>query len=128
MALHLREIIASGAFALIAGAILWPPTSEFVYWTVFDSIGDAVILLVVVASIVAGFVFGALSAVSPRSFAVGGTLAYLSGMGAIEVVLTPDSPVHFLLYGSILIGMGGGVVGAAAALGASLTARTLLER
>ena len=81
MALHSREILISGTFALVAGAILWPPASELVYWSVFDGIGDAVILLVIGASVVVGSVFGALTAVSPRSFAVGGTLAYLVGMG-----------------------------------------------
>jgi hypothetical protein len=110
MALHPREILYSAAFALAAGAILWPPTPELVYWGTFDVIGDTVILLVLGASVAVGFVFGALTAVSPRSFAVGGTVAYLIGMATIEVALTPDSPVHFLLYGAILIGQCLGVV------------------
>lgn len=110
MALHPREICYSAAFALAAGAILWPPTPELVYWGAFDVIGDAVILFVLGASVAVGLVFGTLTAVSPRPFAVGGTIAYLIGMAGIEAVLTPDSPVHFLLYGAILIGQCLGVV------------------
>jgi len=105
-----REVIFSVVFALVAGAIIWPPASELLYWTVFDVIGDLILLLVLGTSVAVGFVFGTLTAVSPRSFAVGGTLAYLIGMSAIEVAITPDSPVHLLLYGSILITMVVGVV------------------
>ena len=110
MALRPREVLYSVVFALVAGAILWPPASELLYWDIFDAIGDAVILVILGTSVAVGFVFAALTTVSPQSFAVGGTLAYLIGMGAIEAVLTPESPVHFLLYGSILIGMCAGVV------------------
>ena len=105
MTLHPRDILRSAVFALVAGAILWPPASELVYWTAVAALGDAVILLVLGASVAVGFVFGVLTTVSPRSFAVGGTLTYLIGMSAFEITLTPDSPVHFLLYGVILIGM-----------------------
>lgn len=110
--------------------ILWPPVSELLYWSVFDGIGDAVILPVLVLSVAIGAGFGAFTSTSPRSFAVGGTLAYLIGMGGIEVVLTPDSPVHFLLYGVILISMGSGVLVAAVAeraIGASTTSENSPE-
>jgi hypothetical protein len=120
MALHPREILSSAVFALVAGAILWPPASELVYWDVFAAMGDAVVLLVLVGSVAVGFVFGALTGVSRRSFAVGGTLAYLIGMAGIEVALTTDSPVHFLLYGAILIGLCLGVVVAKAEPGNSI--------
>lgn len=127
MVLRPREILYSAAFALVAGAILWPPASELVYWDAFDAFGDAVILLVLVGSVALGFVFGALTRVSPRSFAVGGTLAYLIGMAGIEVTLTTDSPVHFLLYGAILIGLCLGVVVAKIGPGNSLPARNSSE-
>jgi hypothetical protein len=117
MALRPREVLYSVVFALVAGTILWPPASELVYWDVFDAIGDAVILVVLGTSVAVGFVFAVFTTVSPQSFAVGGTLAYLIGMGAIEVALTPESPVHFLLYGIILIGMCVGVLVAEVGLG-----------
>lgn len=110
MVLTPRAILRDAVFALVAGVVLWPPVSELLYWSVFDRIGDAVILLVLAASVAVGAGFGAFTTVSPRSFAVGGTLAYLVGMGVIEAVLTPDSPVHFLLYGVILVGMETGVI------------------
>lgn len=110
MALHPTAILRSAVFTLVAGVILWPPVSELQYWSIFDRFGDAVILLVLAVSVAVGVGFGALTKVSPRSFAVGGMLAYLLGMGGIETVLAPDSPVHFLLYGIILLGMAAGVV------------------
>jgi hypothetical protein len=110
MALHRRDILSSAAFVLVAGAILWPPAPELLYWNLFAAIGDCVLLLVFGASVAVGSVFGAVTTVSLRSFVVGGTLAYLGGMAGLEVALTPESPVHFLLYGVILLGMCIGVV------------------
>lgn len=110
MVLSTRAILRDTAFALVAGVVLWPPVSELLYWSVFESIGDAVVLLVLAASVAVGAGFCAVTTVSPRSFAVGGTTAYLVGMGLIQGVLTPDSPVHFLLYGVILVGMETGVI------------------
>lgn len=110
MVLTPRAILRDAVFALVASVVLWPPVSELLYWSVFESIGDAVILLVLAASVAVGAGFGAFSTASPQSFAVGGTLAYLVVMGVIEAVLTPDSPVHFLLYGVILVGMETGVI------------------
>ncbi len=79
-------------------------------WSIFDWLGDAVILPVLAASVTVGAGFGALTTFSPHSFERAGSLGYLVGMGGIEVFLTSESPVHFLLYGSILIGMGIGVL------------------
>lgn len=110
MALTPREILSSATFTLVAGTILWPPASELIYWSIFDVLGDAVILLVLGASGAIGFGFGTFTTVSPCSFALGGTLGYLIGMGGIEVASSPESPVHFLLYGSLLAAMHIGVV------------------
>lgn len=110
MVLNLRAILRDAVFAFVAGVVLWPPVSELLYWSIFDNVGDAVILLVLVASVAVGAGYGAFTTVTPQSFAVGGTLSYLIGMGGIEAVLTPDSPVHFLLYGVILVGMETGVL------------------
>lgn len=122
MALRARTILYSGVFAFGAGMVLWPPASELVYWDVFDPIvGEAVILLVLGASVAVGVGLGAFTPVGSRSFAVGGTIAYLLGMGAIGVVLTPDSPVHVLVYGSILIGLEIGILVTARGTGISAT-------
>ncbi len=110
MALRPREIFRSAAFTLAAGAILWPPVPELLYWSIFEGVGDAVILLVLGASVAVGGGFGALTTISPRSFVVGGALAYLIGMGGIEALLTPESPVHLFLYGVVLVGLGAGFV------------------
>lgn len=110
-----RAILRDVVFAVVAGVVLWPPVPELLYWSIFEPIGDAVILLVLVASVAVGVGFGASTSVTPQSFAVGGTLGYLGGMGGIEALLTPDSPVHFLLYGVILIGMETGVLAVAVA-------------
>lgn len=105
MAPHLGDVLRSAGIALVAGVVLWPPVSDLLYWSVFEGIGDAVILLVFAASVAAGTGIGTRTGVHPRSFAVGGTLAYVMVMGVWWAVCTFDSPVHLLVYGVILIGL-----------------------
>jgi hypothetical protein len=93
------EVAVGAAFALLAGALLWPPGA--VYWTaVADRIGD-VATLVVVATLAAalGAGFARATGIGTRRFAVGSALAYLVGMVGIELARSPDSPVHLLWYG-----------------------------
>lgn len=109
MTLRPRPVLRSAVFALVAGVILWPPVPELLYWSAFDWLGDAVVVPVLAASVAVGAGFGALTAISWRSFAVGGTLAYLLGMVGVQAVLAPEGPVHLLLYGTVLIGVVAGV-------------------
>jgi len=115
VSLHPREILASALFALVAGAVVWPPVEELLYWTALAPLGDAVVVPVVLASVLLGAGFARRWPVAPRSFAIGATGAYLLAMGVVEWVLIPDSPVHFVLYSAILIGLAVGV-GAVAAM------------
>lgn len=55
-----------------------------------------------------GFVFVYLTTVQIRPFVVGTVLGYLRGMIAIGTFLTPDSPVHLVLYGGLLLAIGSG--------------------
>lgn len=115
MSLDLREIVASALFALVAGAVVWPPVEELLYWTALASLGDAVVVPIALASALLGAGFARRFPVAPRSFAIGATGAYLLAIGVVEWVLVPNSPVHFVLYSAILIGLAVGV-GAAAAM------------
>lgn len=108
-------MLLSGLFALLAGAVVWPPVEGLLYWTAFDALGDAVILPVLLVSALLGAGFAYLTPIEPRSFAIGATGAYLLGMGIVRVGLAPDSPVHFVLYSVVLIGLAIGV-GAVAAM------------
>jgi hypothetical protein len=109
MSLHSREIAASALFALVAGAAVWPPVEGLLYWTALGALGDAVLVPVGLLAALLGAGFARTIPVAPRSFALGATGAYLVGMGVVEWWLGPDSPVHLLLYGVVLIGLAVGV-------------------
>lgn len=111
-----REIGASAAVALLAGALVWPPVEGLRYWTRLEPIGDAVVIPVAVVSVLLGAGFARFVPVAPRSFAVGATGAYLGAMGAIALT-GPESPVHLVLYGIVLLGLIVGVGGVAALRG-----------
>lgn len=98
MALTAKRIAVSWVFALAAGTLLWPPGA--VYWERLAAvIGDGPTLVVVaVIAIGLGAMFAWTTAIGVTSFAIGSMIAYITGMVAIEVVLSPDSPVHFILY------------------------------
>jgi hypothetical protein len=103
----LRSVTASAAFALLAGAALWPPRA--VYWTRLAAVvGDAVTLaLVGLLDLALGAAFAWVAGVAVRPFAVGVAVAYAVGMVAIDLLLAPDSPVHLVWYaalGACLVG------------------------
>lgn len=104
----LRDVALSWIFVLLAGWTLWPPRA--VYWqSLAKYVGDPLTLLIVgILAIGFGFAFERLTAFQAMAFIIGAGLAYLSGMIAIETVLAPDSPVHLILYGGLLLGIGGG--------------------
>jgi hypothetical protein len=105
-----REIVASGAFALLSGTVLWPPGA--VYWTAVAAVvGDSVTLgIVLLLAVGLGVVFGRLTRVRVRRFLAGGVVAYAVGMAAIEVGSAPTSPAHLVWYGGVLACLVGGTV------------------
>jgi len=105
----LRQIAASALFALLAGAVVWPPVEGLLYWTVLGALGDAVVVPVFLVSAALGAGFARLYPVEPRAFTMGATGAYLLAAGVIRWWLAPDSPVHLVLYSVILIGLAVGV-------------------
>lgn len=98
----IAEVAVATAAVLVAGFGLWPPGA--VYWTrVADVVGEGPTLLVVFALAVGlGAWFARTSSFAVRHVIAGGLLAYVLGMGAIEVLLAPDSPVHLIGYGVLL--------------------------
>ncbi|WP_135822140.1 hypothetical protein [Halostella litorea] len=98
-----NEVVTAVLVALAAGYVLWPP--GHVYWTeVADAVGEPATLAAV--ALLAGAVGGAVAAstgAAPASLALGGGIAYVVGMALIETLVTPDSPVHFVLYAALLV-------------------------
>lgn len=104
-----RQIAASALFALLAGAVVWPPVEGLLYWAALEPIGDAVVVPVLLVSAALGAGFARLYPVEPRAFTMGATGAYLLAMGVVRWWLAPDSPVHLVLYSVVLIGLAVGV-------------------
>ena len=112
----IRDAGRAAVFALVAGAALWPPGA--VYWEALAAVaGDAVTVGVVAAlAVFLGATFGHATGITTLRVAAGGTVAYVAGMAAIELVLRPDSPAHYLLYAGVLACLVAGVaLGRAAA-------------
>lgn len=108
---RLAEVVASALAFLLAGYALWPPGD--VYWTsVAARIGDAATMAVVLALAAGvGAGVGTVSDVDFEHLAVGGGIAYAVGMAVVEIATSPDSPVHLILYGGLLVCMLLGAVG-----------------
>lgn len=96
-------VLASAGLAFALGVALWPPGN--VYWTRIAAVLGESLTLALVALLAAGG--GAVAAVRfavPISELVaGGVIAYAVGTVLLEAVITADSPVHFLLYGGLLL-------------------------
>lgn len=109
----LKEIVFSGIFAFVTGFVLWPPRDN--YWMIVDERlsgdwGMVIIIIVLLLSIIFGFIFGKVTDVRLFNFISGGVIMYLIGMWLIEIEIDPISPVHLLLYGLLLATLAGGVV------------------
>lgn len=100
----------SAGFVFIAGFSLWPPGA--VYWEALSAVVGPVMTLAIVIGFAAvlGGTFAWATDVDVLSFVLGGLVAYAGWMVAIELTMTPDSPVHFILYGLLLICMTAGAV------------------
>ncbi|PCR90797.1 hypothetical protein [Natrinema ejinorense] len=96
-------VLVCSLLAFVVGYALWPP--RHVYWEgVARVIGEPLTLaLVGLLAVGVGLVAGGLLEFSIVEFVAGGVIAYAAGMALIEYVLTTDSPVHFLLYGVLLL-------------------------
>lgn len=99
-------LIRGGASAIavfVAGLALWPPRS--VYWeNVAAVVGGGItvgIVLTCAVGLGAVIVWGIERRI--RIFALGGGLAYVGWMLVIEATMVPESPVHFLWYGLLLL-------------------------
>lgn len=100
---RIAEVLVAAAFVLVVGGVLWPP--EAVYWTRLEPVVGETVTLGIVGGLALGVGawFARTTALSVVHLVLGGVVAYLVGMGAIEVLLQPDdSPVHLLLYGGLL--------------------------
>ena len=105
----LRTVAASAAFVFLAELVLWPPRA--VYWTRLAAVvGDGFTLVFVgLVALSLGVVFAWITGVAVQPFALGAFAAYVVGMIAIEVVLTPNSPVHLVWYAALSTCLVGGV-------------------
>lgn len=107
MTSRLREIGVSMLLLFGAGFVLWPPHDVgWQWWTALPEPArtDAVVLaLLTVPAGAVGIAATALGDVRPSNLAIGGVLAYAVGMTLIRLSLSPESPVHLLLYGYILV-------------------------
>ncbi|AGB32257.1 hypothetical protein Natpe_2441 [Natrinema pellirubrum DSM 15624] len=96
-------VLTSAVLAFAVGYVLWPP--GYVYWTrVADVLGEPLTLaLVALLAAVGGAVATLRLAVPLADLVAGSVLAYAVGMALLESVITADSPVHFLLYGGLVL-------------------------
>lgn len=103
----LFDIIISGILILIAGLLLWPPVTELLYWDIVADVitGTVAVLVVFTLCIAFGVIIRKTTSIHPLYFAVGGLFAYLVGMNRIDVILEPESPVHWILYGVMFLSM-----------------------
>ncbi|WP_247008258.1 hypothetical protein [Halorientalis litorea] len=111
-----RDVAASAVFVAVAGTVVWPPVEAYLVWSrlpALAGLGDAVVLPVVLVAVALGAAFGRVTGIGPRPFAAGTVVAYVAGMVALELLLSPASPVHLLLYGVLAVGFGAGVAGVA---------------
>ncbi|MFT4946823.1 MAG: hypothetical protein ACI8TL_001060 [Natronomonas sp.] len=102
MARSVKDVLLSWGLVFVAGAVLWPPRA--VYWEVVAATVGETLTLAFVALVAVGFGAAAVGGtrIQVQSFVAGGLLAYGSGMVAIEVAVSPASPVHLIWYGVLL--------------------------
>ncbi len=100
----MKEILISCLFIFIVGFIIWPPYDTF--WSgIYSVFGETTLILaILLMSVLFSSVFGGLSGVGLFNFVSSSVIVYIISMWAIERILEPNSPVHFILYGIILFG------------------------
>lgn len=97
------EVIASAAVVLVVLGVLWPP--DYVYWTALtDPFGETPTLVIVAALAVGiGAWVGRTTGFDLPTLVLGSVIAVGVVMGAIEVLLEPDSPAHLVWYGALTV-------------------------
>jgi len=113
---RLPELALSVVTVMLVLLVLWPPTDVFPrWWTVLPETlqGDLPLLALLLGfGTIAGSVLTAIVGIRPQYLLAGGMLAYVGSLVVIEVRLTPESPVHWVLYGVIFVGiLCGGLAG-----------------
>lgn len=104
---RLIEVTLSGIVIFIAGFVLWPPTdSIWQWWTVISEgpeMGLIVLIVLIGLSTATGLGLSTVGNIRPSNLIIGGILAFITGMLLINLIISPDSPSHLLLYGFILV-------------------------
>lgn len=103
MAPSIKGSVGSAVFVVVAGGVVWPPGG--VYWApVAEMLGDTA-TAVLVGSLAAalGIAFASLTFIRLESFIVGGVAGYLVAMASIEYTMAPESSVHYIWYGGLLV-------------------------
>ena len=104
---RLIEVALSGIVIFVAGFVLWPPTDTiWQWWTVISEgpeMGLIVLIVLIGLSTATGLGLSTVGNIRPSNLITGGILAFIIGMSLISLIISPDSPSHFLLYGFILV-------------------------
>lgn len=108
MALSARGVLLSWGLVFVAGLALWPPRA--VYWEAVAAHVGETLTLAFVGLLAVGLGAAAVGGthIQVQSLLAGAVIAYGSGMVAIEVVVSPASPVHLIWYGVLLCCFVGG--------------------
>ena len=106
---RITEVVLSTVLVSIAFYVLWPVGDvPWQWWTVLPETlrGDGPLLsILLVLSCGTGVVALKVTGIRAQNLAIGGFIAFLLSMTVIEVLLSPNSPAHWILYGTLLVGI-----------------------
>ena len=98
------ETLGSSIIIFVTGYIIWPPSVNSWWWEILPGSSDFIVLAALLAICVpVGIGISALIGIRLSHLTLGGFLAYLTGMMLIDSMIQPDSPAHYIGYGSILL-------------------------
>lgn len=104
-----KEIALSVVLVMATFYALWPVGNAALrWWTVLPASlrGDGPLLVILLgASVAVGIAVLKLTRIQVANFTIGGCLAFALLMLFITATMSPDSPVHWILYSVILIGI-----------------------
>lgn len=102
------HVLASAAIVLTILAVLWPPTDVYLR-ALQPFLGEAQMLAIVgTLAVGLGAWVGRTTGFGVATLALGSVVGFGIGMGAIEVVLEPDSAAHLVRYGALTASIVGG--------------------
>jgi hypothetical protein len=92
----------TAVFAFVAGAVLWPP--GWAYWLVVaPMLGDSgTVAVIYFLTMALGLAFTAITLFPLRAIVAGGGAAYLAGMVALTVTVTPAGWFQYVWYAALL--------------------------